>query len=350
MNTVFILGAGASKPAGGPLMADFLDKAYLLWRRNPTGEYAAFEDVFSAMSDLRGVFENSDINRQNIEELFSTIEMAGLLGKLADRSESEIIKLRQSMVTLIYKTIEASIPVRVRNGSPSPLAAYGEFANRIFDAQTTRSGDYSWCSFITFNYDVALDYSFHLAGVRFTYHQKQGIPATQGFPLLKLHGSINWGRCQVCEEIVEIEMRDLKFHPLQDSNVPLNVGTKIQSVKHCGQAVLGPLIIPPSWDKTSYHSDLSNVWRQACNVLGQAENIVVIGYSLQETDAFFRYLFALGSDSRTLIRRFWVFDPDSSASDRFKSFIGRGIEDKFLAHPLAFESAMGIINEVLQDP
>ena len=31
-NTVFVLGAGASKKAGAPLMGDFLDAAYDLWR------------------------------------------------------------------------------------------------------------------------------------------------------------------------------------------------------------------------------------------------------------------------------------------------------------------------------
>ena len=125
-------------------MSDFLDKAYALWRRDQTGEFAAFADVFAAMSDLRGVFEKADINRQIIEELFSAIEMAGLLGKLADRTESQIGELRQSMVTLIYKTIEASIPVRVTQGTPSSLAAYGEFADAVFNAQSTRPEDYSW--------------------------------------------------------------------------------------------------------------------------------------------------------------------------------------------------------------
>ena len=35
---VIILGAGASKAAGAPLMADFLDTAFSLWKTNQVRE------------------------------------------------------------------------------------------------------------------------------------------------------------------------------------------------------------------------------------------------------------------------------------------------------------------------
>jgi hypothetical protein len=44
-NTVFILGAGASKQAGAPLMKDFLDTAHALWKTGKVGESEQRERV-----------------------------------------------------------------------------------------------------------------------------------------------------------------------------------------------------------------------------------------------------------------------------------------------------------------
>jgi hypothetical protein len=57
----------------------------------------------------------------------------------------------------------------------------------------------------------------------------------------------------------------------------------------------------------------------------------VIGYSLPETDSFFRYLFALGVDSETRLQGLWVVNPDDerrSVEKRFRELLGRGIEAK----------------------
>jgi hypothetical protein len=37
------------------------------------------------------------------------------------------------------------------------------------------------------------------------------------------------------------------------------------------------------------------VWRTAAQHLSEAEHIFIIGYSLPETDQFFRYLYGLGT-------------------------------------------------------
>jgi len=62
MKTVFILGAGASKTAGAPLMYNFLDRAHDLFRLKDDGiqdAMADFEDVFDAINELQRVYANS---------------------------------------------------------------------------------------------------------------------------------------------------------------------------------------------------------------------------------------------------------------------------------------------------
>jgi len=92
-----------------------------------------------------------------------------------------------------------------------------------------------------------------------------------------------------------------------------------------------PVVVPPTWNKTDGHNALKAVWSQAAIELGQAENIICIGYSLPESDQFFRYLFALGTVGEGHIRRFWVFDPDPThaVEERYRRLIGKGIENRF---------------------
>jgi hypothetical protein len=87
--------------------------------------------------------------------------------------------------------------------------------------------------------------------------------------------------------------------------------------------------VPPTWNKTQYQTQIANVWRRAALELGQANNIITIGYSMHSTDSFFRYLFAFGSESESKVRSFIVVNPDISVKPKFESLIGPGIKKRF---------------------
>ena len=85
MKTVFILGAGASRQAGGPLMSDFIDKAEeLLLNQRAGGEEGekALRTVLAAINELQSVHSKSYLELDNIETLFSSVEMAQIIGRL----------------------------------------------------------------------------------------------------------------------------------------------------------------------------------------------------------------------------------------------------------------------------
>src|SRR5690349_3875432 len=74
---VFILGAGASFHCGGPLMRDFLDRAFAIHYANPTGRYKDdFERVFSAVAALQQIHSKSELDLRNLESVFTTLELA----------------------------------------------------------------------------------------------------------------------------------------------------------------------------------------------------------------------------------------------------------------------------------
>src|SRR5437660_158175 len=115
--TVFILGAGASKEGGAPVMRDFLDKARDIWALGKVGDAKQdFERVFNAVSALKVVHSNSRLDLSNIETLFAACEMAQTLRTfpgLTEGVEAEIDKILHSLKRLIVRTLEISLPFRL---------------------------------------------------------------------------------------------------------------------------------------------------------------------------------------------------------------------------------------------
>ena len=362
MKSVFIFGAGASRAAGAPLMSDFLDKAADLMVRGPRGlkeSHKHFENVFSAISDLRTVHHKSFLDFDNIETVFGAIEMALLLRKLGNLKQNEIEELRSSLVTLIFKTLEYSITFHLdEHNRPKPPSAYDQFANIIKkfrrsenDGATSTTHNFSY---ITFNYDVSLDLTLDYIGQPYDYHLRSGaLSRNSTSPLLKLHGSINWGLSESGAIVPwPLNMAQNQIDKFGEKCF-FDCGSKLNLFKHENRPLRGPpVIVPPTWNKNEYHGQLSNVWAAAANELSEAENIFVIGYSLPETDSFFRYLYALGSDSNSRLRHFVVVNTDRSGEveKRFKNLIGRGVEKRFKILRATFADSVRGITSILEHP
>jgi hypothetical protein len=105
------------------------------------------------------------------------------------------------------------------------------------------------------------------------------------------------------------------------------------------------VIVPPGLFKTEYQGSISRVWQQAAKELESAKEIIVVGYSLPETDFFFRNLYALGTVGKDPIRRFAVFNPDRHVKGRFKSLLGPGARDRFDYQEETFASAIQMMSD-----
>jgi len=159
--------------------------------------------------------------------------------------------------------------------------------------------------------------------------------------LLKLHGSLNWGKCPSCSKVTAVPFSQGSVMAYArklggSGSITLPAAQELVNatcdIEGCGTHLSGePIIVPPTWNKTEGHAQLANVWKQAATELGEAENIFCIGYSLPESDLFCRYLFALGTVGKAHLRRFWVFDPDLErvVEKRYGRLIGKGIERRF---------------------
>src|SRR5262249_30299585 len=95
--------------------------------------------------------------------------------------------------------------------------------------------------------------------------------------------------------------------------------------RECDARAFQPMLVPPSWDKTEYQDLLQPIWNEAVIELQNATRICIIGYSLPDSDAYFRYLLTLGLAVNHGLYKFVVVD---FAQQRLLSVVGETDEEK----------------------
>ena len=209
------------------------------------------------------------------------------------------------------------------------------------------------------NYDIALDMAMYQGGLGPSYIISEPGDAEILIPLMKLHGSLNWATDSATNEIIPIHFRDYfrHFHlppgASRSGSVMIPIGSQLQEFfsKNGGPSVnREPVIVPPSWNKGDYHVALSDVWSAAADHLSEAEYIFIIGYSLPDTDSFFRHLYALGSVGLSPLRRIDVFNPDSSGllDKRVRGLLGPGATEGYTYHEKTFQEAIDFIDTLFR--
>lgn len=355
-NVVFILGAGASKKAGAPLMADFLDVASDLLRSNAVQEKRAeFERVFAAIGALQSVHSKAQLDLNNIESIFTVLELGKIIQRIPSLASEAIPQTISALKELIVKTLEVKMmfPTNGRNvGVPRPYEAFATLLRHLRnDAHPNQT-----VSVITFNYDIGADMAMFRAGLGPDYVIDKPDNVQAPVQLLKLHGSLNWATETVGRRIRPLHLSSyFQHYNYQGFGEPSGTFVPIgsQLVEYFGRFASTkvdsePVIVPPSWNKADYHNALSEVWSSAARHLSEAEHIFVIGYSLPETDSFFRHLYALGSVGNAPLRRFAVFNPDASGAtdQRFRAMLGPGAIARYEYVPSIFDDAIGRITNL----
>lgn len=167
------------------------------------------------------------------------------------------------------------------------------FGKRIGDFQSSKSSSYTgfvnFCkenqiSILTTNWDTVVEILF----------DRQRIPfqtaiegkAKNSIQLCKLHGSINWFKCNCCGELQIAANKDIAKHLLDDKP---EICSKCHNEARVGQIVLQPEIITPTMLKTLNSKLFRDIWATAAGELKNANRIIFIGYSLPLADFEIRY-------------------------------------------------------------
>jgi len=218
---VYILGAGFSANAGAPVMRDFIERAKLL-RDDArlglsSGDQKAFERVFKRLGELRVAQAKMEIDIENIEHLFSLLDMDIEFGEKREGT------LRKDLIFLILRTLEKTIRTEnlakygrglpMYQGDDKPkyskavvmnyVELFSAFASRRWIRGPLGIPQDGKCqdTIMTMNYDCLVDDCLTSMGIQPAYALQDTELSPElkrcGYEIgmLKLHGSANWFKC-----------------------------------------------------------------------------------------------------------------------------------------------------------
>ena len=354
------MGAGASSEVGAPLMKDFLKRAQEI---APSDELTTVMNGVNRFSRTHSKFPIYD---NNLEDVFAAFEMAEVLGHFPGVEPEEIKKLVPAMRRVIEQTLDKAIFYSLGEHTagrwePRALGVYADFVRLVLDIRDTVPHRHD-VAVITFNYDVALDWAFSDCGQSVDY--ALGKRNTDAIPLLKLHGSLNWAKyeSEKGEEVLPWDINNYlenrRWPPMEHGTTrPVNVRMSEEIKKYRPEGkdnvapVVAPFVIPPTWNKSGRYGEISSVWAAAARALADAENIFILGYSMPETDKFFKYLMALGTAADIPLERLWVFNPNSGLHGEIEKsgLLGPGAKRKYEFISEMFKEAIKTIRRRLLD-
>lgn len=331
MSIAFLLGAGASKPKPSDiptvkeLLPDLLSRARRLDR-----------------ADLQKLADFCDDARiDNIEDLLT----AAQLSEFCSRNAS-ILRLVEYLIYRRQSEAMEGTFLRDRGaalGDPSAMAflqdtlqmLFGLLSSRMLPAQPN-AGHIAIAKFvqshppsaiITTNYDCCMDLALSGQSAAFSYfldfaNQKTapGIPE-KTTSLIKLHGSLNWFYCEVCQQIHLIDIKKIVKEYLNDENCYSVVAV----CKDCGGQRRG-LLVPPLAMKFDVAPPLTPLIGRAQDIFGQADLIIVVGFSFADADVYISRMLTKSVQTSNLVK-IVVFDPDYSVAQKLRRQLSLRIAD-----------------------
>ena len=326
-HNVYLLGAGFSVPGGMPVIADFMfalrDAQEWLSSQGRAREAQAIERVLTFRLSATPAAYRVELDLENIEELFS-------FASIAEERLSDDIRIAIA-ATLDYRravsprrTLDFSVngrgfprPTnwawRVRSagdGSGLCSADQVQFYTYAMLGGFSSTGPKGKNTFITLNYDLLLEEALTALEVSFSYGSPMHLPLSAERKLLvdvsehplilKLHGSVNWAAWPSRPDLISVlnSYADVVHHNLS------------------------PILIPPTWRK-SVPALFSDIWKRARDQIQLASRLIIIGFSIPETDQDIKYLLAAGLRENISLREIVFVNPDAQALEgRLTRFFG----------------------------
>ncbi|MBP1525632.1 MAG: SIR2 family protein [Spiroplasma ixodetis] len=343
-NYVFIIGAGFSYPAGLPIQDLLIDKFL------PIDQSNSFLDLdFKKPVDQNSIFLKAyidvclfllkvfyDYNVQEVEKDFENLKLKYYeQGKTINFNDDEIYinllpikkKLSQNLkdsisqyhkisiediFTILDKTINEKTKIKLYHYTELvniknsllfliiyyfnlELENFKNFYQNYQDVLTFIEKNKDNIFIITTNWDTLLekyfienkifyDYNFNNPYTNVGYKWKK---VENKIPIIKIHGSIDWFICISCNNIQIINPIEINYIFRNDFNAICHTCNEYNKND---ELLKLPQIITPTMIKSLKSQIFINLWKNACDLLKNANEIFFIGYSIPIADFEFRYI------------------------------------------------------------
>jgi hypothetical protein len=318
---VYILGAGFSRHAGYPLANGLIDEMDDFVKSDNNAD-AEMKAQWAEMQHMLANGDGSDALHAAVKEAYRLRNAEALISFLdavrnvayasSERDVHEYIAAKETGSGLIERRFSHSDKFRssseaetkIRDCLVNALTAYFEWRNHRdttsgaasqwkliheFCDQCLRPGD----AVISFNYDCSLErvllqqgrfavkYTKNWPNIQFLIpnimEPKHAAEDKREILLLKLHGSVGWQQFlhQVCVGIPSQHLQDLGAK--SEIDYPDDGDWTLATNR---------TMIVPTWFKT-FHPDhlFAQLWKQALEVMLNASEVIVIGYSFPPGDS-----------------------------------------------------------------
>jgi NAD-dependent SIR2 family protein deacetylase len=326
MTKIFILGAGCSKNYSQgttnipglkcPVDRDFFAMAKKVIINKITDPLfdAQLNHLLKDINEMFGSQDNDglsvlDIPNLSLEKVMTEIAIQGtLFDKPIYRygwkyaTDLTVSRRMSTFIELISRTIEEALKGDV-------CEKHKALADLIDQNDTV----------ISYNYDLLIDKALRSKtkltdeGYRLSFYRTYqdggwSRPDSEGssVSLLKLHGSLNWLRCRICDSVLLWRSEKVSIWPTV-------------SCPKCGAQgeTMERVLIPPLLVKDYGEPAINYLWFEAVGALHRADEIIVIGYSLPPTDFASETLLLSGLGQRRKEVPVTIVNPDPSVRKRF---------------------------------
>lgn len=308
------MGAGASRAFGYPLTRDIFPAIWARARDEKLfwGDRAACRELKSGLTDLlpglstvsevplithvlslidqsvlltRSPAPGQDIARLQNLRLLLERAVCEVIGRAKpEPGESRLLKRFVAWLKRHRRRVEVGV-VSTNYDTCVEQVLFDEYFDRTKRARQTRV---AWSTVTHRRIAEEFDFGF---GWRMPYENRIAeFRGTPRFRWYKLHGSLNWVGCDLCEHIYvnpDWPINDLAYDKVSSANTC-----------HCGHAKLRPVIVAPSYVRDMRDSNLIQIWRNALEFLRRAEDWYLIGYSLPAEDVAIRSLLVRAYNGR----------------------------------------------------
>ena len=191
-----------------------------------------------------------------------------------------------------------------------------------------------------------LDYGVNFTNFDFIHSWKR--PQKPSVKLYKIHGSLNWLYCPVCNS--------LTITPYEGGIMRFLENINEAKCLACNEITV-PIIIPPTYFKNITNLFVSTVVNEVEKTLRKSDLLIFCGYSFSDADIHIKYMIKRVQTSRTKAPlKFMVFNSyegkrkysKKKEEDRYKRFLGEEViftdnsfED-FAKDPLHFINTINI--------
>lgn len=344
--TVYILGAGFSKDLGCPQQNQLISEILGLPIDDVDFDlrtvFQEYRDVFQTFLSDTLYISPDKFSSISLEDIYTPIDRC-IIDNTSFRgiNKQELVQLRQKINLLISVLIHQKLKTTSNDNYADKFAKY------LVNLKTGNNNVRDPFAVISLNWDILMDNALygnivHQEGVVdyccyissyssndiYLTGQKALGAGLFNVKLLKIHGSLNWLQCSMCQRLFVAFGEKIainEFKPILKPVCRFCSENFQQEIKR--EIFLNSLLVMPTFLKDFNNVQLKLIWHNTGIELSEADKIVFMGYSFPAADFELRQLLARfvrhDASIEVVLKGTKPSKNTDSPENRYRSFFGK---------------------------